>query len=108
MSFTTFIDFYDDEGNKFSIPISGTTDNSLFTVFSYIQRNPDEISIEYGGNKPINLVQDASSDKESGMAGGKGGFGSLPTGGKAFSKTGGSSVISRNAKSIIGYNPVAA
>ena len=42
-------------------------------------------------------------------AGGKGaGFGSLPTGGKAFSKTGGSSVISRNAKSIIGFNPVAA
>jgi len=109
LSFTTFIDFYDDEGNKFSIPISGTTDNSLFTVFSYIQRNPDEISIEYGGNKPINLVQDASSDKESGVAGGKGaGFGSLATGGKAFSKTGGSSVISRNAKSIIGFNPVAA
>ena len=26
-------------GNKFSIPISGTTDNSLFTVFSFIQRN---------------------------------------------------------------------
>jgi hypothetical protein len=77
-------------------------------VFSYIQRNQDEISIEYGGNKPINLVQDASSDKESGMGAGKGGFGSQPTGGKAFSKTGGSSVISRNAKSIIGFNPVAA
>jgi len=38
----------------------------------------------------------------------KGGFGSVPTGGKQFSKQGGSSVISRNAKSIIGYNPVAA
>jgi hypothetical protein len=105
LSFTTFIDFYDDEGNKFSIPISGTTDNSLFTVFSFIQRNQDEISLEFGGNKPINLVQDASSDKESGA---KGGFGSVPAGGKQFSKQGGSSVISRNAKSIIGYNPVAA
>jgi hypothetical protein len=48
LSFTTHIDFYDDEGNKFSIPISGTTDNSLFTVFSYMQRNPDEINLEYG------------------------------------------------------------
>jgi hypothetical protein len=47
LSFTTFIDFYDDEGNKFSIPISGTTDNSLFTVFSFIQRNQDEISLEF-------------------------------------------------------------
>lgn len=56
LSFTTFIDFYDDEGNKFSIPISGTTDNSLFTVFSFLQRNQDEISLEFGGNKPINLV----------------------------------------------------
>lgn len=36
LSFTTHIDFYDDEGNKFSIPISGTTDNSIFTVFSFI------------------------------------------------------------------------
>ena len=36
LSFTTFIDFFDDEGNKFSIPLSGTTDNSLFTVFSFM------------------------------------------------------------------------
>lgn len=36
LSFTTFIDFFDDEGQKFSIPISGTTDNSIFTVFSYL------------------------------------------------------------------------
>lgn len=36
LSFTTFIDFFDDEGNKFSIPISGTTDNSIFTIFSFM------------------------------------------------------------------------
>ena len=35
LSFTTFIDFFDDEGNKFSIPISGTTDNSLFTSYGF-------------------------------------------------------------------------
>lgn len=55
------------------------------------------------------LVQDASSDNESvpgGATGKAGGFGGLPN--KAFSKAGGSSVISRNAKSIIGFNPVAA
>ena len=36
LSFTTFVEFYDDEGNKFSIPISGTTDNSIFSVFSFM------------------------------------------------------------------------
>ena len=36
LSFTTFLDFFDDEGNKFSIPISGTTDNSIFTVYSFL------------------------------------------------------------------------
>jgi len=36
LSFTTFLDFFDDEGNKFSIPISGTTDNSIFTIFSFM------------------------------------------------------------------------
>lgn len=36
LSFTTFIDFIDDEGKKFQIPISGTTDNSIFTNFSFI------------------------------------------------------------------------
>jgi hypothetical protein len=44
LSFTTFIDFFDDEGNKFSIPISGTTDNSLFTSYGFQQRCPEEIA----------------------------------------------------------------
>lgn len=94
LSFTTHFDFYDDEGNKFSIPISGTTDNSLFTDFSFIQRNSDEYGIDVEEGK---IYQDASSDKEEG----KGGFS------KQFSKTGGaSSVVSRTARSLIGYNPV--
>jgi len=62
LSFTTFIDFFDDEGNKFSIPISGTTDNSVFTIFSFMQRNPDEIRLEAEPGKPIKLIQDASSE----------------------------------------------
>lgn len=56
LSFTTHIDFYDDEGNKFSIPISGTTDNSLFTVFPYIQINIDEYQLEIEEGKPIKLI----------------------------------------------------
>ena len=97
LSFTTFIDFFDDEGNKFSIPISGTTDNSIFTIFSFMQRNPDEYSLEVGKDRPIRLIQDAASDQESQKTG-------LP--GKAFSKTGGSSVITRTAKSLVGFEPV--
>jgi len=97
LSFTTHFDFYDDEGNKFSIPVSGTTDNSLFTVFSFLQRNSDEYGLEVEEGKPIKIYQDASSDKEEG----KGGFS------KQFSRTGGaSSVVSRTARSLIGYNPV--
>lgn len=56
LSFTTFIDFFDDEGNKFSIPISGTTDNSIFTIFSFMQRHPDEITLEVEPGKPIRLI----------------------------------------------------
>ena len=62
LSFTTFIDFFDDEGNKFSIPISGTTDNSIFTIFSFMQRNPDEIRLEAEPGRTIKLIQDASSE----------------------------------------------
>ena len=56
LSFTTHIDFYDDEGNKFNIPISGTTDNSIFTIFNFIQRNQEEISLEVEAGKPIMLI----------------------------------------------------
>ena len=98
LSFTTHIDFYDDEGNKFSIPISGTTDNSIFSVFSFIQRNQDEYGFEAEDGKPIMIFQDATSDQESGKGG------ALTA--KAFSKTGASSVISRTARSLVGFNPV--
>lgn len=97
LSFTTFIDFFDDEGNKFSIPISGTTDNSIFSVFTFLQRHFDEIVYRSESGKPIMLDQCATSDKESIITG-------FP-GAKAASK-GASSVISRTALSLVGYNPV--
>ena len=61
LSFTTFIEFYDDEGNKFSIPISGTTDNSIFSVFSFMQRNFDEIAYKIEQGKPIRIVQEVGN-----------------------------------------------
>lgn len=94
LSFTTFINFYDDEGNTFSIPISGTTDNSIFTCHSYLQRNPEEIAYKVEPGKPIKLEPNLSSDPESG----KTGYGRI--------SKGASSVISRTAKSLVGYNPV--
>jgi hypothetical protein len=98
LSFTTFIDFFDDEGNKFSIPISGTTDNSIFSCFSFLQRFYDEIVYRADPGKPILLEQNAGSDLESAKTG-------FPGAGKALSK-GASSVISRTARSLVGYNPV--
>jgi hypothetical protein len=65
LSFTTYLDFFDDEGNKFSIPISGTTDNSIFTVYSFMQRHLDEVVYRYEKGKPIRLDQSAISDVES-------------------------------------------
>ena len=99
LSFTTFIDFFDDEGNKFSIPISGTTDNSVFSVFSFMQRNFEEIAYKAEPGKPIRIVQEYNSDQESAKTG------LMAPGGKAFSK-GASSVVSRTARSLVGYNPV--
>ena len=38
LSFTTRIEFYDDTGRIYTIPISGTSDNCLFTNFAFLQR----------------------------------------------------------------------
>ena len=100
LSFTTFLDFFDDEGNKFSIPISGTTDNSIFTVYSFLQRHYDEIVYRHEKGKPIKLDQSVSSDIESQKTGGF-----VAANPKTYSKQA-SSVISRTAKSLVGYNPV--
>ena len=37
MSFTANVDFLDEEGNRYSIPITGTTDNCILTVQPFIQ-----------------------------------------------------------------------
>lgn len=39
MSFTLMLTFTDDTGRKFTIPVSGTTDNSILTNYMYLLRN---------------------------------------------------------------------
>ena len=36
VSFTAKIDFFDGEGNVFCLPVSGTSENSILTVYPYI------------------------------------------------------------------------
>lgn len=40
-SFTTKIEFKDNNSNSYTIPVSGTADNCLFTNFPFMQRNKD-------------------------------------------------------------------
>jgi len=51
MSFQTKIDFLDHNGNKFSIPVIGTTDASILTVFPFLQLHSESIVIK-GGERP--------------------------------------------------------
>lgn len=41
MSFTAHIDFMDEDGKRFSMPVTGTTDNSLLTNLAFIQVRGD-------------------------------------------------------------------
>ena len=62
MSFTTKIQFFDDQGRIYSVPISGTTDNCILTTFSYMQRSLDEFKITCEEESPIMLVDDFDND----------------------------------------------
>lgn len=62
ISFTTRIEFYDDAGKIYTIPVSGTTDNCLLTNYPYIQRSQGDfrISISDPENQkgPIMILDD--------------------------------------------------
>lgn len=61
VSFTKKLDFYDNDGRAYSIPISGTTDNCLLTNYSFIQRqNPADIRIMADDGHPITITEDFS------------------------------------------------
>lgn len=97
VSFTIPIEFIDLDGKKYTIAVSGTSDNSLLTVFPFIQRNPDEIRFETNENGPVKIIQEVESDADMYSERGKSG---------GHRTTGGSSVVSHSAKSIIGFNPI--
>ena len=97
VSFTIPIEFFDLDGKKYTIPVSGTSDNCLLTVFPFIQRNPDEIRFETNESGAVTIIQDVESDVDMYSERGKSG---------GHRTTGGSSVVSHSAKSIIGFNPV--
>lgn len=98
ISFTAILDFLDEEGNKFSIPIAGTADNSLFTVFSFIQTHADFLKLELDENGAIKLIHEENSENEE-ISGRWGTIGGPKTSAP-------SSVVSRSAFSIVGYSPI--
>lgn len=66
LSFTTRLELYDDTGRTYMIPISGTTDNCLFTSYPYLQRSRGlyEISME-DDKKPIKIEEEPDDFNDS-------------------------------------------
>lgn len=94
-SFTSQLEFYDAEGNRFFIPVAGTSDNSLLTIFSFIQRHSEDITYEIDSNGAtrINYEENSDQDEYSGKWEGP-------------KTSAASSAYSRSAKSIVGYLPI--
>lgn len=63
ISFTTRIEFKDEKNVGYVIPVSGTSDNSLLTVFPYMQRNKDDYRTELNPDKNfITLMEEDGGD----------------------------------------------
>lgn len=60
LSFTTKLQFFDEQNKLYEIPISGTADNSIFTNFQYLQRNKGDFTYELDSNQsgPVKLVDE--------------------------------------------------
>jgi len=56
MSFTTKIELVDENSRQYSIPVSGTADNCIFTNYSYIQRFGSDFQIRAEEFGPLTLV----------------------------------------------------
>ena len=63
-SFTSQLELYDNEGNRFFIPVAGTSDNSLLTVFSFIQRHSEDINYEVDANGATKVNYEESSEQD--------------------------------------------
>ncbi len=73
VSFTTKVNFFDEQGNQYVIPVSGTADNCLFTNFPFMQRHRGEYRIEERSNAPQLILPNSGADDEHGGGGGGGG-----------------------------------
>jgi len=49
MSFCLKLEFIDDMNRSFIIPVSGTTDNCIFTNYTYLLRNEGKLKIKNEG-----------------------------------------------------------
>ena len=56
LSFTANVDFLDDDGNRFSIPVSGATDNCLLTLYPFMGINAGKFELQAKAHKPVGLV----------------------------------------------------
>eukprot|EP01135_Chromosphaera_perkinsii_P012039 Nk52_evm2s2578 gene=Nk52_evmTU2s2578 len=63
-SFTTKLDFYTEKGGRFSIPVSGVSDNSLFTVYPFVCLNSNSYEIQGNSKKPISYVVKSDDDSQ--------------------------------------------
>lgn len=58
LSFTTKLKFIDEAGIEYTIPVSGTTDNSIFTTFPYMQRCRGEFQVECDDRGCIQIIDE--------------------------------------------------
>ena len=58
ISFCTNLEFTDDSSRVYSIPVSGIADNSILSNNLFLQRCPDEFTINANFNQPIILIED--------------------------------------------------
>lgn len=64
LSFTTKLEFMDDAGFSYIIPVSGSAENCIFTNFPYMMRNKGEYKIQLNedGTGPISLLDEDNQE----------------------------------------------
>ena len=97
ISFTTKLIFYDTKGKQYPIMVSGTTDNCLFTNYSFFQRNYNNV-YEYNYDKEtknVNIIKTPTEGNEE--------LNEEKRNENLSSNYGGSSI---NSISLLGYNKI--
>ncbi len=62
ISFNSKIDFFDHDGNKYSIHVSCTADNCLLTNYPYLVANKETFNLNNQQGEPISLLFDDNRD----------------------------------------------